>query len=106
MGVYYAALKGNKRYVSFIRENFDIGCSSIINGVKVYLTPLCAMESIKADSIMNEKSISVYEIKSDDVIYSEKIDSYIHIGTEKPRYLYSIGASSICNILRSQSHII
>ena len=107
MGKYYVAAKDNRRKrIQFEKHVYDLGCA-VIFGVRLYLTPFCALQNMEVVDANGEKCISVYEVDSDDIIYSDKLDAYFYIGLNlNTKYLYTIGINSVCNLVKHQTDII
>lgn len=107
MGIYYVAAKGHRRKrVQFKKHVYDLGCG-LIFGVRLHLTPFCALQNIEVADTNGENCVSVYEVESEDILYSDKLDSHFYIGLNlKTKYLYTIGLNSLCNLVKHQTDII
>ena len=107
MGRYYVAAKGNRRkHIQFKKHVYNLG-SVVIFGVRLHLTPFCALQNIEVEDTGAENCVSVYEVNSDDIIYSDKLDAYFYTGINlNTKYLYTIGLKSLCNLMKRQADII
>lgn len=107
MGIYYVAAKGNRRkHIPIKNHVYDLGCA-VVFGVRLHLTPFCALQNMEIEDVGIESCVSVYEVDSEDIIYSDKLDAYFYIGLNlDAKYLYTISLNSLCNLVKHQADII